>query len=224
MATFLTPIGVLNFPSFFTPKRNEQNPKQIPRYTGVLLFDDVGTSTTAYQELRRGVKEAIEEKWGAAKAADRTFIATLRLPFRDASEKSYTGFEDGDKFINAWSPGFEKDDVNWERPKTPPEVVDLHGHPIQVPGDVFAGQLARFTVRPFAYDNNGNKGVSFGLEHVQIVKQDMERIDGRRSGEQAFAGADLPADQMRQLGIDPNAPAGGSAPPSASDSDDDLPF
>ena len=38
----------------------------------------------------------------------------------------------------------------------------------------------------FFYDKAGNKGVSFGLNHVQIIKADMPRIDGRISVDKAF--------------------------------------
>jgi len=205
----MTPIGVLNFPHFYTASTNKENPNQGPRFSGMLLFDDLGTQSTAYKELRASVMEAIVDKFGAAKAADPAFIRSLRLPFRDAADKSYNGFENGSIFISAWAR--EEDGA--------PEVVDLHGTTIQVPADVFSGQLARFTVRPFAYDSNGNKGASFGLEHVQIVKADMPRLDGRQSADKAFAGG-IDADQAKALGIDLSGGGSGSGPIL----DDDLPF
>lgn len=197
--TVMTPIGVLNFPVFFEPKGNKQNPSQDPRFSGMLLFDDLGVKSTAYQELRKGVHAAIVDKFGEAKANDKSFVSGLRLPFRNASEKSYNGFEDGEIFISAWSKADQK-----------PGVVNLAGEEIVVPADVFSGQLARFTVRPFAYDSNGNRGVSFGLEHVQIVKADMPRLDGRQSADRAFQNAPADDEQLKALGIDPDAAGSGS--------------
>jgi hypothetical protein len=198
-------VGVLCFPALFEPKANSQNKQQAPRYSCILLFDELSTQSTAYQNLRAAVQEAAGEKWGAAKAADPAFMRSLRLPFRLASDKEYDGFEKGKVFIAPWSKG---DGAR-------PGVVDLHGKDIVVPADVFAGQLARATVRAFAYENQGNKGVAFGLEHVQIVKADEPRIDGRRSAESAFAGADN-AD-MARFGVDPNAASSAGAAPAGGD-------
>lgn len=196
--TVMTPIGTLCFADqVFTPKSQEAG--KTPRYTAMLLFDSTGTSTTAYAELRKLVQDAAAEKWGAAKAQDPAFMRSLRLPFRPAAEKDYEGFDKGEIYITPWN-------------EKAPGVVDLHGNDM-VPTDVWSGQLARATVRAFAYDTNGNKGVSLGLEHVQIVKQDMPRIDGRRSASAAFSNA-ATDDQFKALGIDPSAPSssGGDMP------------
>ncbi|GKT33495.1 Protein of unknown function DUF2815 like protein [Aduncisulcus paluster] len=207
--TTLTPIGTICFPALFEPKKNKQNPTANARYSLILLFDDTATQTTAYQDLRKMVHAAIEEKWGAAKAADPAFVRSLRLPFRNASEKDYNGFDKGTIYISPWS--------NGEGPHASrPDVVNLHGDKIVVPEDVWAGQLGRASVRAFGYDSNGNKGVALGLEHVQIVKADCERLDGKQSADKAFAGADN--SQLAALGIDPNATSGGGA------SNDDFPF
>jgi hypothetical protein len=204
--TVLTPIGFLYFPTFFTAQGNRENPSQAPRFSMMLLFDSVAIQTSAHADLRAAVKEAIAEKFGEAKLADAGFVRSLKLPFRDASEKSYSGFEDGEIFMSAWKGG----------DKGAPDVVDLQGKKISVPGDVWGGQLARGTVRPFAYDNNGNKGVSFGLEHAQIVKADMPRRDGQQSGEQRFAAIG---------GIDPaQAAALGIGATSSAPTDDGFPF
>ena len=199
-STELTPVGVLCFADqVFKARANENAPGKAPRYSAMLLFDSMAVQSTAYQNLRRIVQEAAAEKFGAAKAADPAFMRSLRLPFRPAGEKDYEGFDKGEIYITPWS-------------EKAPGVVDLHGNDIIAPTDVWSGQLARATVRAFAYETNGNKGVSFGLEHVQIVKQDMPRIDGRRSATAAFANAGTD-DQMKALGIDQNAPAPSSNGP-----------
>lgn len=191
----MTPIGTLCFPALFEAKANQQNPGQKPRYSCILLFDKIATETTQYKELRAAVQAAAGEKWGATKAADPQFMRSLRLPFRNSADKEYEGFDKGEVFIAPWTAG----------DKTRPGVVDLHGKDILVPGDVWAGQKARATVRAFAYETQGNKGVAFGLEHVQIVKADEPRVDGRRSAESAFSNADN--SQLAALGIDPTAQA-----------------
>lgn len=192
MAGVITPIGYLYFPSLFKAKGNKQVPTQAPRFSGMLLFDNLGVQSTAYQNLRMGVFNALVEKFGQAKANDPNFVKTCRLPFRPAAEKDYAGFADGEIFISAWSNEENK-----------PGVVDLNGNHILDEKLVWGGQLARFTVKPFAYDTSGNKGVGLILEHCQIVKADMPRRDGGVAAEDAFKNGDDA--QLRALGIDPNA-------------------
>lgn len=196
--TVVTPIGILCFADqLFKPKPPAEG--KPPRYSGMLLFDSMAVKSTAYQDLRLAIQEAAADKFGAAKANDPAFMRSLRLPLRPASEKSYAGFEKGEIFIAPWS-------------DARPGIVDIRGNEMHgAEADVFSGQLARFTVRPFGYDNSGNRGVALGLEHVQIVKQDMPRIDGRRAADQAFKSESFDDEQMRALGIDPNASNAGSS-------------
>lgn len=208
--TLLTPVGFLYAPNLFEAKGNPQNPAQEARFSTLLVFDANATQTTAYQTLRQGVKEAIAEKFGDSKAMDESFVRALKLPFRLASDKGYLDWANAEVFINAWKKGSNP----------PPGVVDLHDNKIQVPSDVWGGQLARMTVRPFAYDSNGNKGVSFGLEHVQIVKADMPARAGSQTTDQAFGGKDLDPAQATALGI---GGTGNSGPASGS-ADDGFPF
>lgn len=205
-STVMTPVGVLLFVKLFKAEPNKENPNQAPRFSTMIAFDKLGVGSSAYQDLRRICLEAIEKKFGAAKANDANFVRSLRLPFRPAAEKTYAGLENAEIYITPWRG--EADGA--------PGVVDLRGTKILVPGDVFAGQLGRATVRAFAYDSNGNKGVSFALEHVQIVKADMPRVDGHVAAENAFEGADN--SQLAALGIDLNTPASGSGAPA------DFPF
>lgn len=198
MASTTTPIGWLYYPALYVAKGNKQVPSQPLRFSSMLLLDAAAVASTAYANLKQAVFDAIVGKFGAQKANDKAFVGTLRLPFRAAAEKDYGGFTDGEVFISAWSPADQQ-----------PGVVDLQGQKILVPADVFPGQLARFTVRPFAYDTSGNKGVGLILEHVQIVKADMPRRDGNVAAEDAFKGAD--DSQMAALGINSNAVAGGTA-------------
>jgi hypothetical protein len=204
----MTPIGTLCFvDSLFSPKPRQQGSDKLA-YSVIIGFDANATKTQQYQDLRAAVSAAAADKWGAIKAADAAFMRTLRLPFRNASEKDYAGFDQFEIFISPWSPGDKK----------APGIVDLNGNDITIPTDVWSGQLGRATVRAFAYDNSGNKGVAFMLEHVQIVKADMPRIDGRRSAQQAFEGADDAQAQLAAMGLTASAPKGAGA------NLDDMPF
>jgi hypothetical protein len=101
------------------------------------------------------------------------FGKTIRSPFRSADEKE--GVPEGIVlFINPWC-------------KEKPGIIDARKQDIYDAGDVWAGQLCRFSVAPFAYENSGNKGVSLYLHNVQILKSaGMARIDGRKSAKDTF--------------------------------------
>lgn len=93
-----TPPATLCFPSLFVPRPPAQGAE--PRFSCILLFDEAAQKLPAYLKLRQAVFQVIEEKWGA-KAKE--MVKSLRLPFRDAGEKDYTGFEAGMVYINPWS-------------------------------------------------------------------------------------------------------------------------
>lgn len=172
-----TPLGLLSFPHLFVARAAVQGAE--PRFSCTLIFDGDAQKHAKYLELKREVMSAIEEEWGS-KAKDASFIKKLRLPFRDAAEKDYEGYGPGKIFINPWN-------------KSKPGVIDRDLQDMTA-DQVWAGQLARAIVRPYTYNQSGNQGVSLSLVHVQIVRSDMPRLDGRRSAKDAFKGEDLPAD------------------------------
>ena len=172
MASFRTPIGILSFPNLFSPR--PRAPGGEPVYQCSLLFDQAAQRDPAYQALRRAVAECIDQNFGAGKSQDRAFLQTIRMPFRDTSEKQYKGYDiPGGKFISPWT-------------KTKPGLVDAQRNEIMVPEDIWAGQLARATVSPFPYNTSGNKGVSFALNNLQICRTDGERLDGRMKAQDEF--------------------------------------
>jgi hypothetical protein len=136
-----------------------------------ILFDKEAQNSPEYKALKAAVNACVKEKWGDKVPSG------LRSPFRDAGEKDYAGYEDGMIYINPWS-------------KQKPGIVDGRLQDVLAADDVFPGQLVRATVRPFAYDNSGNRGVSFGLQNIQIVKKDMPRLDGKRAASSDFDALD----------------------------------
>lgn len=172
----VTPEGMLSFPHLWVAKPVTEGGE--PRFSASLVIDQAGQASAAYRQLRLDVAAAIDEKFGAGKSKDARFIRTLRLPFRNATEKAYAGYDEGKVFISAWT-------------KTKPGVVDggtVNTKPadINAPSDVWAGQTARFTVTAFAYDKGANKGVGFMLNNVQITNADMPRMDGRKAAKDDF--------------------------------------
>lgn len=197
MPNIVTPVGTLHFADGLFKKKPRSQGSDKLAYSAILLFDNTALQTPAMAAFKAACQQAVIEKFGAAKAADPAFVRTLRLPFKNAAEKSYGGFDKGELYISPWS-------------EQKPGIVDIHGNEMPAAeADVWSGQLARMTVNVKAYDNNGNKGVTAYLEHVQIVKTDMPRQDGRQSATSAFKNAD--ANELAAYGV-----SSGAAPSSGS--------
>jgi len=177
--TLRTPTGTSSFVHLFTPRA--VTPGAEPRFSMNILFDEAAQKSNEFIALKAEVAAVVKEKWPTGAPSG------LRNPFRDAGEKDYAGYDEGIIYINPWS-------------KQKPGVCDGRLQDVLAPDDVFPGQLVKATVRAFAYDNSGNKGVSFGLQNVQIVKADMPRLDGKRSASNDFDAFDEVADESKDLG------------------------
>lgn len=164
--SIITPPGLMCFPNLFEPRAAV--PGQEPRYNLIILMDEAAQRSREFRELQDEIMVAAQEQFGAK------LPANLRMPIRDAAEKSeYGGFEAGKVFISPWT-------------KQKPGLVDNMNAEIFAKDDVWPGQIVRGFVRPFGYDQSGNRGVGLMLEHVQVLKRDMPRIDGRKAASAAF--------------------------------------
>lgn len=179
MSKAITPKGRLSYPHLFEPQIPPNQTE--PVYSCTLVFEE-GTDLSALEKL---AEAAGRDKWGD-KYASLVKTGKIRSPFRaDGEEK---GYPEGSTFINIKS-------------KQAPGIVSIYpgddGKPAKItdPGQVYAGCYVRASVRAFAYDVNGNKGVSFALNNVQKMA-DGDRLDGRSRAEDEFeadsnAAADL---------------------------------
>jgi hypothetical protein len=71
--------------------------------------------------------------------------------------------------------------------KNKPGVVDVNRQDVLLPEEVWSGQLVRANITPFAWTHTGKKGVSFGLNHIQIIQSEgRQRLDGRPTAKAAF--------------------------------------
>lgn len=164
--SLVTPYAILSFPVLFSPKpRAESGP---PVFSCALLFTEPHQQDREFKLMVKACKTLAAAKFPGVP------IEKLTLPFRDAAEKQqYTGYEPGMVYINPWS-------------TFKPQVVDGRLQDILDPAEVWAGQEVRAYVTPFSWTNSGKHGVSFGLNHVQVVKKDSPRIDGRASAKSVF--------------------------------------
>ena len=168
MASINTPYATLSFPQLFQPRPRAEGGE--PVYSTALLFSPAQQQSPAYKAMQDACVKVAREEWG-----EKLNLREVRMPFRDAGEKAgkYAGYEVGHMFINPWT-------------KSKPGIVNAQRQDVLLPEEVWAGQLVRANITPYAWMNSGKKGVSFALNHVQIIKTDTPRIDGRASASSAF--------------------------------------
>ena len=142
----ITPQGILSFPHLYVARPPVRGAE--PRFSCTIIFNADAQATPEYKALKDAAHAVAVAEFGEAKLKDKNFMRKFRSPFRDASEKSYEGYDEGSVFISPWT-------------KKRPGVVDARLQDITVPDDVWAGQLVRADVNPFAYSQSGNYGVSF---------------------------------------------------------------
>lgn len=163
----MTPEFRASFVHVFRP----QDPFQAggdPKYGLTMLFP----KGADLSKVKAAAKAAIVEKWGPDKSK---WPSNLRLPFRDQGEKAdkFDGYEEGAIFINATS-------------KMKPGLVDAQVNDIIDETEFYSGCYARATIRAFAYDTKGNRGVGFGLQNVQKLR-DGDPLGGRTRPEDDFS-------------------------------------
>lgn len=173
MASILTPKFRVSYPKVFKPEVNKLSGKT--EYSVVALFD----KDADLKVLKEAAKKAIEEKWGKDPAKH---PKNLKSPFRDQAEKAKdvegkrvlpAGHTEGAIFMNL-------------KTTKRPGVVDEHVQSIIDESMFYAGCYARASVSCYAYDQAGNRGVSFGLTNIQKVA-DGEPFSGRPTAEAEFA-------------------------------------
>lgn len=158
----MTPEFRAAFVSVFSP--TQVNGKGDAKFRLTMVFP----KDADLSDLKRIAREAAVAKWG-----DKVGTFALRSPFRDGGEKAHLdGFDESVVFVTATT-------------TTRPGVVDQGVKPIIDASEFYSGCYARATVNAFAYENSGNRGVSFGLHNVQKLR-DGTPFSGRAKPEEDF--------------------------------------
>lgn len=163
MSNLITPEFRVSYASVFKSQKNDLNGKQ--EYSVVAIFPKAADLTA----LKQLAADAGAEKWGPDQSK---WPANFRKPFRKCNERWKTvdgkqvvpdGYEDGEAvFITL------KQDAD----KGKPQIVDQNVQDIIEPRDFYSGCWARASVVAYAYDQKGNRGVSFGLRNLQKTRDD----------------------------------------------------
>lgn len=161
------PLFRVSYPAVFEARGfNEGEPK----FAITMLFEK--SAALKASPLWKAAITAGTEKFGEKfKVVNNTWPKGFRSPFRDGDEDKPDAPEyEGKIFVRASS-----------RADKPPLVVDQNLQVLTKENGgeeaFYSGCYAKAMVTAFAYDVNGNKGVSFALIGVQKVK-DGERLGG----------------------------------------------
>jgi hypothetical protein len=151
----MTPRGRLLYPALFKPRamKGETDPKKA-KFQATLLFP-VGSD---FKAIRAAVEEVVAEKMSPAVRK----VTKFRLPFLKTSDQPRL-VEYAEEFP----------DMLRFNAVTRPDVVTPKGDRTvtedEEADEVYQGRWARVSCQAFFYDTSGNKGVSLGLQNVQLL-------------------------------------------------------
>lgn len=159
----------LSYAHVFEPYSNQDD--QAPKYSCVLLIPKSDKATI--KAIKRAQQAALEQ------GKDRTFGGKIPKVWKDTLRD---GDEEKDTDANPEYAGHMFMSVS---AKTRPGIVDRDLNPITDTAEVYSGCYARVSINCFPYAVSGNKGVSFGLNHIQKVA-DGDFLGGRSRAEDDF--------------------------------------
>lgn len=168
IVTTLTPTFRVAFPNIFEVS------KMSGKFGLTMLFNMEAIKSNPDQViLFKGMKELVKDaqidKWKSVDDVPDHYES----PFKDGADKSdYQGYGEGVIFINATS-------------KYQPGLVDQKKQDIIDPSKFYGGCHARATINAYAWGYMGKAGVSFGIQNIQLVKDD-EPFGGRSTPEKDF--------------------------------------
>jgi hypothetical protein len=147
------------------------NPEDDEKFSCVLLIPKTDRVTV----------KAIQAAQAAALENGKDSKFGGRIP-RDWQNTMHDGDEEGDLDKNPEYAGHYYMSVS---SKTRPGIVDQAVRPILDSTEVYSGCFARVSLNAFPYNTKGKKGVSFGLNHVQKIR-DGDFLGGRSRAEDDF--------------------------------------
>lgn len=151
------------------------NDDQEPKYSVVLLIPKSDKATI--KKIKAAQKAALEQ--GKSSKFNGKIPTNWSNTLRDGDEEK--DLEDNPEFAGHYFMTVSA--------RTRPGIVDRDVQPILDSTEVYSGCYARASINAFPYSVSGNKGVSFGLNHIQKIK-DGEPLGGRSNAEDDFDALD----------------------------------
>ena len=158
----------LSYVALLAPKAFEG---QEPKYSTVILIpkDDTATINKIKKAQKAAYEAAKNDKLKGVKP-DR-----VKTTLRDGDEEMDT--EEHPEYAGHYFMSVSS--------KTAPGIIDKYKNKVDSPEEVYSGVYARVSLNFYAYNTAGNKGVTAGLNNVQIVAKG-DYLGGRASADADF--------------------------------------
>lgn len=145
-----------------------------PKFSVSLIIPKSDTVTVG--KIKSAIEEAYREGQSKLKGNAKSVpaLSTLRTPLRDGDLER----PDDPAYANAYF-------VN-ANSSTAPGVVDANRNEIMDKSEVYSGCYGRASINFYAFNANGNRGITCGLNNLQKIR-DGEPLGGRASAESDFA-------------------------------------
>lgn len=143
------------------------------KYSVTLLIPKSDTNT--YQRIVAEINKTLQEN--VSDTFKGVMPANPNLPLYDGDGVRPSGEPFGLECKGHW--------VISAKSNSAPEVVDANCNPIMSKNDFYSGCYGRASIRFYAYNQNGNKGVGCGLGNVQKL-EDGQPLDGRTTAAEDF--------------------------------------
>lgn len=143
------------------------------KYSVTLLIPKSDVDT--YQRITAEINKCLQEN--VATTFKGVMPANPSLPLYDGDGLRQSGEPFGPECKGHW--------VISAKTNTAPEVVDIKCNPIISKNEFYSGCYGRASIRFYAYNQNGNKGIGCGLGNVQKL-EDGQPLDGRTTAAEDF--------------------------------------
>jgi hypothetical protein len=168
--TLILPPGIGSYVTVLEPKPNQQG-KML--YSLTVLIPK--SRAAELGPLKAAALEVAQEKWGAK--ADAILKAAKYPVIKDGDLKVDDEGKVDPVYAGKWYFSAKSDKK--------PRVLDAQKAELFTDDDVYSGCFLRISGNVYAYEYQGNKGVSIGLNNVQVLKKG-DRLDGRKAAEDEF--------------------------------------
>jgi hypothetical protein len=145
------------------------------KYSVTLLIPKTDTDTKAHldQAVQACIADAVAKTWGGVKPPQ------IPIPVHDGDGVRDSGLPYGAECAGHW--------VLTASSKMRPQVVSQQDITTELlPQDIYSGMYGRVTIRFFAYNNSGKKGIGCGLGNVMKTREG-EPLSGGASAAVDFA-------------------------------------
>lgn len=170
-AKVITPEAILSYPWIWKPQPADKEGGK-PKYGAMFVF----LAGADLAPIKAALLFAAKEKFGES-AEEMIRAGKIEVAFHKGEKKDLPA---GSYYLNA-------------RSEQQPGVVGAEPDPndstkarkITAEAELYPGCIVRASLRAYGYDWKGKKGVTFGLNNIQKLR-DGPRLDGRKQAQDEF--------------------------------------